>query len=89
MPTSGVWGHVHIVFTDVSEERMAFIFRVKYPRARNQLQPPAHAGYSLADFYALKMEAILSFETSVYTASIRRHIIEEGIVLENFIIIIR
>jgi hypothetical protein len=28
------------------------------------MQPPAHAGFSLADFSALKMEAIRSSETS-------------------------
>jgi hypothetical protein len=31
------------------------------------LQPPAHAGSSLADFSSLKMEAMRSFETSVHT----------------------
>jgi hypothetical protein len=43
------------------------------------LQPPAHAGSSLADLYTLKMEAIHFSETSVYTISIRRHIPEDGI----------
>jgi hypothetical protein len=48
-------------------------------RARNQLQPPAHAGSSLADFTTLKMEAIPSSEMSVHTRSTRRHIPEDGI----------
>jgi hypothetical protein len=43
------------------------------------LQPPAHAGSSLADFSTLKMEAIRSSETSVHTKSTRRHIPEGGI----------
>jgi hypothetical protein len=45
--------------------------------------PPAHAGSSLADFYTLKMEAILSFEMAVYTRSTRRHIPEDGIVYSH------
>jgi hypothetical protein len=53
------------------------------------LQPPAHAGSSLADFSTLKMEAIRSSETSVQsTRSTRRHISEDGILhshrRENF-----
>jgi hypothetical protein len=43
------------------------------------LQAPAHAGSSLADFCTLKMEAIRSSETSVYTRSTRRHIQQNGI----------
>jgi hypothetical protein len=43
------------------------------------LQPPVHAGSSLADFSTLKMEAISSSETSVHTRSTRRHIPEDGI----------
>jgi hypothetical protein len=43
------------------------------------LQPLAQAGSSLADFSILKMEAILSSETSVHTISTRRHIPEDGI----------
>jgi hypothetical protein len=43
------------------------------------LQPPAHAGSSLADCYTLKMEAIHSSETSVHTTSTRRHIPEDGL----------
>jgi hypothetical protein len=43
------------------------------------LQPPAHAGSSLADFSTLKMKAICSSETSVHTRSTGRHIPEDGI----------
>jgi hypothetical protein len=46
---------------------------------RNSLQPPAHAGSSLANFSTLKMEPIRSSEKSVHTRSTRRHIPEEGI----------
>jgi hypothetical protein len=41
------------------------------------LQPPVHAGSSLADFSILKIEAIRSPETSVHTRSTRRHIPED------------
>jgi hypothetical protein len=55
---------------------------------RLSLQPPAHAGSSLADFSTLKMEAIRSSETPVHTRSIRCHIPEDGILhshcRENF-----
>jgi hypothetical protein len=83
--------------TDVSEERIAYIFRAKNPRARHQreqvaavcsLQLPAHAGSSRADFSTLKMEAINSSETLVHTRSTRRNILECGILYshrrENF-----
>ncbi|PNF18419.1 hypothetical protein B7P43_G09041 [Cryptotermes secundus] len=43
-------------------------------RRVDHLQPPAQAGYSLADFSALKMEAIRSSETPVDTMSTRLHI---------------
>jgi hypothetical protein len=48
----------------------------------DSLQPPAHAGFSLADFSTLKMEAIRSSETSVHTISTRRHIPENGVLLQ-------
>jgi hypothetical protein len=47
--------------------------------SRCRLQPPAHAGSSLADFCILKMEAIRSSETSVHTRYTWRHIPEDGI----------
>jgi hypothetical protein len=70
MPSSGMWRRVDLMWTDVSEERIVSIF---------SLQPPAHAGSSLADFSTLKMETIRSSETSVHTRSTRRHIPEDGI----------
>jgi hypothetical protein len=48
-----------------------------------ELQPPADAGSSLADFSTLKMEAIRSSVTSVHTRSTRRHIPEDGILQEQ------
>jgi hypothetical protein len=52
------------------------------------LQPPAQAGSSLADFSTLKMEAIRSSETSVYTRYTRRYIPEDGILryLDTFLV---
>jgi hypothetical protein len=41
--------------------------------------PHGHAGSSLADFSTLKMEVILSFETSVHTRNTRRRIPGNGI----------
>jgi hypothetical protein len=48
------------------------------------LQSSAHAGSLLADFSTLKMQAIRSSETSVYTKSTRRHIPEDGILNDTF-----
>jgi hypothetical protein len=41
MSSSGIWRCVHPGLTDVSEERIASIFRVKNPRAGNQRQQVA------------------------------------------------
>jgi hypothetical protein len=49
------------------------------PSSGMWLQPPGHAGSSLADFSTLKMEAIRSSETAVHTRSTRRHIPKDGI----------
>jgi hypothetical protein len=46
---------------------------------RSSLQPPAHAGSSLADFSTLKMEVIRSSETSVHTRTTGLHIPKNGI----------
>jgi hypothetical protein len=80
MSSSGVWSCVDLASTYVSEERIASTFRVeKSARLPSSLQPPAHAGSSLADFSTLKMEAIRSSETSVNARSTQRHIPEDGI----------
>jgi hypothetical protein len=44
-----------------------------------RLQQAAQAGSSVVDFSTLKMEAILSSETSVHTRFTRRYIPEDGI----------
>jgi hypothetical protein len=73
-----MWRRVDLVWTYVSEEHIASIFRVEKSGSCN-LQPPAHTGFSFTNFSTLKMEAILSSETSVHTRSTRRHIPEDGI----------
>jgi hypothetical protein len=47
------------------------------------LQPPVHAGSSLADFSTLKIEATRSSETLVHTRSTRSHIPEDGILYSH------
>jgi hypothetical protein len=78
-----MWSHVELVWTDVSEEGIASIFRVEKSASEEPAwagqQPPANADSSLADFCTLKTEAIPSFETSVHTRCTRRHIPEDSI----------
>jgi hypothetical protein len=71
MPSSGMWRRIDLVWTDVSEERIA------------SMQPRAHPGSSLADFPTLKMEAIRSSETLVHIRSRRCHIPEDGILYSH------
>jgi hypothetical protein len=59
MSSSGKWRCVDLSLTDVSEEPIAFIFKVA----------GAHVGSPLGYFSTLKMEAIGSFETSVNSTS--------------------
>jgi hypothetical protein len=73
IPSAGMWCRVDILLTDVSEERIASIFKVEKSASDAptwagccRLQPPAHAGSSRVNFSTLKMEAIFS-ETSVHT----------------------
>jgi hypothetical protein len=47
-----MWRSVDLVWTDVSEERIASIFRVEKSLS---LQPPAHPGSSLADFHTVSI----------------------------------
>jgi hypothetical protein len=83
---------VDLVWTDVKEERIAFIFRVEKSASEepewaggcrlshhSKTQPTSHAGSSLTDFSTLKMKAIRSYETSVHTRSTRSHIPDDGI----------
>jgi hypothetical protein len=81
-----MWRHVDLVWTDVPEEYIAFIFRVEKSASEEpasaggyRLQPPAHAGSSLSDFSTLKMEAIRSSETSIHKKFTQRHISEDDI----------
>jgi hypothetical protein len=75
-----MWRRVDLVSTDVSEERVASIFRLEKSASEEPVwtggrwQQPAHIGSSLADFSSLKMEATRSSETSVDTRSTWRHI---------------
>jgi hypothetical protein len=55
--------------------------QMKHADGNIQSPPPAQAGSSLADFSTLKIEAILSSETSVHTRTTRRRIPENGILL--------
>jgi hypothetical protein len=71
-----MWRHVDIVLTNVSEECIAYIFRVE---KNKKSVAPAHTG-SLAYFFfssSLKMETIHFSETSVNTISTRCHIPED------------
>jgi hypothetical protein len=78
MPSSGMWGRVAILLTDVSEERIASIFRVL------SLQLPALTlVHRLWNSYTLNMEAIRSSETSVNKLSTRRHIPEDDIAVKT------
>jgi hypothetical protein len=60
--------HLHLQGREIRERRTSV----------SSLQPPAHAGSSLADFSTLKMEVIRCSETSVHTRSTRRHIPEDS-----------
>jgi hypothetical protein len=71
------------VFWDVAPCRSSVNRRFGWTY-RLHLQPPAHAGSSLADFSTLKMKAIRSSETSVHTRCIRRHIPEDGILQPGY-----
>jgi hypothetical protein len=44
MWSSGMWRHVDIVLTDVSEQHIASIFRVKEKRRESVSEEPARAG---------------------------------------------
>jgi hypothetical protein len=79
-----MWRCVDIVLTDVSEERIAYVFKVQKsaweePVWIGELQPPVHAGSLITDFYSLKMDAVHSLETFFYTISTQCHIPEDGI----------
>jgi hypothetical protein len=62
MPSTGMWRHVDLVWTDVSEECTASVFRVENPRARNHRE---------LDFSTLKMEAIRSQQPAICVLAFR------------------
>jgi hypothetical protein len=50
------------------------------------LQPSAYSGFSLTDFFTLKMKAICSSETSVHRRCTRQHVPEDGILRKNTVL---
>jgi hypothetical protein len=79
-----MWRRVGLVRTDVSEKRVASIFRVQRIRyIRTTLavagsQPFANAALRSRVLSTLKMKATPSSKTSVLTRTTRRHIQENG-----------
>jgi hypothetical protein len=65
-----MWRRVGILLIDVSEERIASIFRVEEIH-----ELPAHAGSSLVDLLPWRWK----IETSINKIPTRRHIPEDGI----------
>jgi hypothetical protein len=61
---------VAFVRTDVSEDRISYIIRLK----RTSVVDP-----NLLILYTLMMVALPSYKTSVFTRAIQRHIPEDGI----------
>jgi hypothetical protein len=90
MPFSEIWRRVGIIRTDVSEERVASIFRVEENRERIKVLAifSNYGGVchqTVNNFRSrilptLKMGATLSSETFILTAPTRCHIPEDGIV---------
>jgi hypothetical protein len=88
--SSGMWHRVNMVLTDVSEERIATIFRVEKNKkirkrktsvSNTSLLVLAHSISALPDFLpfssTLHMQAKRTPETSVNTITTRRHIPED------------
>jgi hypothetical protein len=74
MPSFGMWRHLGLLKTDVSEERVASNFRA---------EEITDTFFARVIFSTLKMEATRSYETSVIKRPTRRHIPEDGI-LNNY-----
>jgi hypothetical protein len=86
MPSSGMWCHVVLVRTDVSEERIASIIRAKRKdevlRGVLRLLVTAKLIPITPICFTLIMEALRSSETSVLTRATQRNIPEDGILRE-------
>jgi hypothetical protein len=78
---SGMWHHVAVVTTDVSEERIVSIIRVEamvlFLRSVLQLLVTANL-FSSPILSALMMEEIRSTETTIPTKTTRSHMPEDG-----------
>jgi hypothetical protein len=80
MPSSGIWRRVAVVKTDVSEGSITFIIslnRISQLESTLAVTITADALPSSLIPSCLKMEVILSYETSVLTRTTRRHIPDE------------
>jgi hypothetical protein len=75
---------VYLVRTDVLEERIASIIRMKRIRGRKNISSNLLVFPSSLIPTILMMETISFSETSVLTRATRRHIVEEGIVKHFF-----
>jgi hypothetical protein len=81
-----MWRRAALERTDVSEERTAYITKVKEIRELGTSLAVTNSWYFLLKlivalwlFSTLMMEVIVSSETSVLTATIRLHTPEDGI----------
>jgi hypothetical protein len=76
-----MWHLVDVVLPDVSQKRIASIFKVEGKIRNISLLAATVTGSSLADFLifpsTLKMNVIRFSETSVNTTYTRRHILED------------
>jgi hypothetical protein len=82
MPSSGMLRRVALVTTDISEERIASIFREnKNRQAKTSVSSNKQPKHIIFLRSVLMMEGIRSSETSVLTRVTQRNIPEGGILL--------
>jgi hypothetical protein len=77
---------VALVRTDVTDERIAFIIRVKRSELGTALTVTINRSTIRIYTFTLMMEAMRSSETSVLARATRRHIPKGGILLTNFVL---